>query len=140
MRAFAIWAGFAVAISLNAEAQTPPPLLAPPSPPIAKFTSGEQWIPAIEKYKKELYDRVYAQWLARVKAHDAELRVGTVRVRVTLTDTGRIRDLHILSTGASGRLKRLTPDAINHTDIAPPPLLTSQREISFDLTFRLLQH
>ncbi len=92
------------------------------------------------EYKKQLYDRVYTQWLARVKAHDAELRVGTVRVRLTLIDTGKIRDLRLLSTGASGRLKRLTLDAINHTDIAPPPLLKGQRDIDVDLTFRLLEH
>jgi hypothetical protein len=89
MRAFPVSAGIAVAISLNAVAQTPPPLLARASTPRAKFTSGEGWVPAIEKYKKELYDRVYAQWLARVKAHDAELKIGTVRVRLTVTETGQ---------------------------------------------------
>jgi hypothetical protein len=111
MRAFAVWAGIAVAISLNAEAQTPPPLLARASTPIAKFTSGEGLVPAIEKYKKEFYDRVYPEWLARVKAHEAELEIGIVRVRFTVTETGRIRDLRILSTGASRRLERLTLDA-----------------------------
>jgi hypothetical protein len=140
MRALPVWAGIAVAISLNADAQTPPPMLARASTPIPKFTSGEGWVPAIEKYKKELYDRIYAQWLARVKAHDAELKIGTVRVRLTVTETAQIRDLRILSTGASRRLERLTLDAINHTEIAPPPLLTTQSEASFDLTFRLLKH
>jgi outer membrane biosynthesis protein TonB len=140
MRAFPVWAGIAVAISLNAEAQTPPPLLARASPTMVKFTSGEGWVPAIEKYKKELYDRVYAQWLAQVKAHEAKLKIGTVRVGLTIIETGKIRDLRILSTGASRRLEKLTLDAINHTEIAPPPLLTTQSEIYFELTFRLLQH
>jgi len=74
-----------------------------------------------------------------VKAHEAELRAGTVRVRLTLTDSGKIRDVHILTTGAGGRFKRLTLDAINHTDIAPPPLLKGQREMDCDFTFRLVQ-
>ena len=140
MRAFAVWAGFAVATLLNAEAQTPPPLLARASPTITKFTSGEGWVPAIEKYNKELYDRLYVEWLARVKTHRAELKVGSVRVGLAVTETGKIRDLRILSTGASRRLERLTLDAINHTEIAPPPLLTTQNEVHFEFTFRLTPH
>jgi len=140
MRAFAVWAGFAVATLLNAEAQTPPPLLARALPTIPKFTSGEGWVPAIEKYNKELYDRLYAEWLARVKTHRAELKVGSVRVGLAVTETGKIRDLRILSTGASRRLERLTLDAINHTEIAPPPLLTTQNEVHFEFTFRLTPH
>ena len=68
-------------------------------------------------YKKQLHDRINAQWLARVKAHDAELRVGTVRVHLMLTNAGKVRDLYVLPAGANGRLKRLVADAINHTDI-----------------------
>jgi hypothetical protein len=140
MRALPVWAGIAVAISMNAGAQTPPPLLARASTPIPKFTSGEGWVPAIEKYKKEFYGRAYAQWLAVMKAHEAELKIGTVRVHLTVTDTAQIVGLRILSTGASRRLERLTLDAISHTEIAPPPLLKSQTEISFDFTFRVLEH
>ena len=140
MHAVAQWAGFAIAISLAAEAQTPPPLLQQPSSMPVAFTSGEQWYVAMQSYKKEFYERVYAQWLPRVKAHDAELRVGTVRVLVRLTSTGAIRDLHILRPGASRRLERITLEAINHTNIAPPPLWKGQTEIEFTLTFKLLQH
>jgi hypothetical protein len=140
MRTFTLLAGFAVAISLSAKAQTPPSLLASPPPATAKFTSGELWCPAMERYKKELYDRVYAQWQTRLKAHEAELRAGIVRVRLAVTESGKIRDLRILSAGASGRLKRLTLDAINHTDVAPPPLLKGQRALDCDFTFRLIQH
>ena len=141
MRAFAVWAGIVVAISVNAEAQTPPPLLARVSTPIPKFTSGEFWVPAADKYKKELYARLNAEWLAQVKAHDdAELKIGTVRVSLAVTETGKIRDLRILSSGANRRLERLAVDAINHTEIAPPPLLTTQNEVHFEFTFRLTPH
>jgi len=81
MHALTHWARFAISISLAAEAQTPPPLLERPSATPVTFTSGEQWYVAMQSYKKELYDRVYARWLARVKVDDAKLRVGTVRVR-----------------------------------------------------------
>jgi hypothetical protein len=141
MRALVPWAGFAIAIWVSADAQTPPPLLARPSLAPLTFTSRERWNVAWESYKKQLYDRINAQWRATVKAHDdAKLRVGTVLVHFTLTDAGKVRDLYFLPTDASGRLKRLTADAINHTNIAPPPLLEGQKEVDLDLTFRLLQH
>ena len=140
MRALVPWVGFAVVVWASADAQTAPPLLAPPSPVPVTFTSAERWNLAIATYKKQLHDRINAQWLARVKAHSAELRVGTVHVHLTLTNAGKVRDLYVLPAGTNGRLKRLVADAINHTDIAPPPVLEGQKEIGVDLIFRLLQH
>ncbi len=95
---------------------------------------------ALVRFKKQLYDRIYSQWLIRAKAQKAKLRAGTVRVPLTLTRSGVIRDVHILSNNSGERLRRLTVDAIKHAEIPAPPLPTYQKEVDIDLTFRLGQN
>jgi TonB family protein len=131
---------FVALLHVTLQAQTPPPLLARPSPTPRKIVDLAEQTAAMASFKKQLYDRINSQWLTRVKAQEPKLRAGTVRVRFTLTNAGEIRGVRILSNNSDERLKRLIVDAIKHTEIPAPPLLTYQNEVDIDLTFRLVQN
>ncbi|SRR6266487_1773607 len=93
---------------------------------------------AKKRFTKLLYDRIGAQWYARVKAHRDELAVGSVHVRLVLSSQGMIRDLRVLSNTSNERLAMLVLDAIKHVKIPPPPSeLVSHGEFENDLTFKV---
>jgi hypothetical protein len=94
---------------------------------------------AAEKvFKKLLYDRVGAEWYARMQNHVDDVVLGTVHVSVSLTRDGTIHDLRVTSNTANAPAAEVALDSIRHAKIpAPPTELLKHGRFEIGLSFKV---
>ena len=89
-------------------------------------------------FRKLFYDRVGAEWYARIQNHVDEVVLGTVHVSVSLTRDGTIHDLRVTSNTANAPAAEVALDSIRHAKIpAPPPELLKHGRLEIDLSFKV---
>ena len=101
---------------------------------VASATAEEST--AEQAFKNLLYDRVGAEWHARLQSHIDLVVVGTVHVSVSLMRDGTIRDLRVTSNTANAPAAEVALDSIRHARIpAPPAELLKHGRFDVDLSF-----
>jgi hypothetical protein len=89
-------------------------------------------------FNKLLYDRVGAEWYARLQNHVDEVVLGTVHVSVGLRRDGTIRELRVTSNTANTPAAEVALDSIRHAKIPPaPPELLKHGRFEIDLSFKV---
>lgn len=96
------------------------------------------------RYKKELSDAIGSRWYFYVSDQLALLSVGTLTIRFTVLENGRVTGVQVLSNSSNESFASVSIRSILEADIPPIPpevleFLENQR-IEVDYTFSILGH